>query len=28
MKETEFSSYDVERFTKEVVGETPDLESL
>lgn len=28
MKQTEFSSYDVERFTKDIIGETPDLESL
>ena len=28
MKRTDFSSYDVERFTKSVVGDTSDLESL
>ena len=28
MKKTEFSSYDVERFTKEVSGKTIDLETL
>ncbi|RJQ34441.1 hypothetical protein C4566_02070 [Candidatus Parcubacteria bacterium] len=28
MKATEFSSYDVERFTKEVTGKNIDLESL
>lgn len=28
MKKTEFPSYDVERFMKEVIGETVDLEKL
>lgn len=28
MKQTDFTSFDVERFTKEIVGETIDLETL
>ena len=28
MKKTHFSSYDVERFTKDVTGKTIDLETL
>ncbi|MCD4760555.1 hypothetical protein K8R42_01520 [bacterium] len=28
MKQTKFSSYDVERFTKEITGKNVDLESL
>ncbi len=28
MKKTEFSSFDVERFSKEIIGQDIDLESL